>query len=168
MAGLMSDRFDPDVFMAVTEVTGKIRSVDNEGRYWRIFAEDDSEYMLFEDKDSARSFTIDHVREDIRTEPEMFDHGWLIGFIDQQGVSDDLKDEVTDEAMDSMMDDPVQHLKDAGYYGENLTSILGSRLDIDRASKDAVDRDGSVHLIAGTGGVELVVRTGHVLFRIDL
>lgn len=164
MADPLSALFSPDVVRAVTEVTGKIRSVDHEGRYWRIFTHDDSEYMMFKDEGSARSFTIDHVREDIRTEPEMFDHGWLLTFIDQQGVRDDLNDDVTDI---DLLDDPVQYLKDVGYYGENLTSILGTHLDLGRASRDVVDRDGSAYFLVGDGGVEFKVRTGHVLFKVD-
>ncbi|NOQ37590.1 hypothetical protein GQ472_01750 [archaeon] len=178
MTGQIGDWFSLDVVRAVTEVTGKIRSVDREDYEedregqerenkrvcWRIITDDGCEYMMFEDIRSAERFTVCHVREEIRTEPEMFDHDWLITFIDLQGICDDHRADMADADIGG---DPVQQLNDAGYYGENLTDMLGSRLDLDRASQDMVDKVGYRHFLTGdVDSIEVTVRTGHVILKV--
>lgn len=153
----------PDVIIAVAEVTGHITSVDREDGCWRIFTDDGCEYMMFEDDMAAVNFTVCHVAQDIKTGPEMFDHGWLNNFIDLAGVREDLLVDATDGLIG---DDPVQHLKDVGYYGENLVDMLGAHIDIDKAARDAVARDGPAHFLTDEGLGSIQVRTGHVLFKV--
>jgi len=63
--------------------------------------EDGSEYMIFDDYDTAEKFATDRVYDDLENEPEMFTQSWLENFIT---ISDTDRRIIAQEESDNLVD----------------------------------------------------------------
>jgi hypothetical protein len=65
---------------------------------------DQGEYMVFEDDDEAEKEAVARVLEDLESEPEIFEKGWLEGQADMDAVNEELE-EIFNESNESYVND---------------------------------------------------------------
>lgn len=113
------------------------------------------EWLFFKGYDDAESYTLDIVRNDLRTEPEIFSQDWLRGFVDEDRLRaaigdpyEDWEDEVRtldyDDLLSKMVeegyveeDDPVFFRKDTNPRIENPVRVKA----LDTIMEEYIERE---------------------------
>ena len=100
----LADEFDLDVVKAVTDEVGEVNIVTGEDEHWIVIAEDGKEYMMFEDENSAEHFAVNRVTEDLEDQPELFTQDWLMSYVDEDGLREDLRSDEDNRNWDYVND----------------------------------------------------------------
>lgn len=123
----MSERSDQDIIRELVKAFGRgaeeeIKgSFDHKGRYgtWGksgSFKADGEEYNWIEDEKEAERIALEIVKDDLESDPSIFNQEWLKGFIYVQGA-DTMAQEEADDLVDNVMSDE-EILKEAGVEDE--------------------------------------------------
>jgi len=97
---------------------------DDEGRYVRMSAvegkgnNDESEWMVFQNSETAEAVALDRVKEDLESDPSMFSPEWLQYYIE---ISDTDRRMIAQEDADRYVDEQLSEdeiLKEAGVEDE--------------------------------------------------
>ena len=145
------------------------------------------EWVIFENSDKAEQAAKAKVKEDLENEPGIFTQSWLQNFItisdtdrnliageEADNLVEDLEDneekekarEKEYEEIKEALKDPVQYfVDDHGMYSrEDLMKQSFIRIDIEKASEDAIRSDGVAHFLDVYDSSEVDLPSGAVAY----
>lgn len=71
----------------------------------------ESEWIVFENEDAAERAAIEHVRDDLDSNPEIFTQSWLENFINEEGFESYVREDVENYAYDAIDEDDLIRLE---------------------------------------------------------
>ena len=145
------------------------------------------EWIVFENSDDAEQAAKAKVKEDLENEPEMFTQSWLQNFIeisdtDRRIIAGEEADNIVEDMEDNEekekvrekeyerikedLKDPIQYfVDDHGMYSrEDLLKQRFIRIDIEKASEDAIRTDGVAHFLDVYDSSEVELPSGAVAY----
>lgn len=130
------------------------------------------DYFVSPNEDTTNRMAIALVKNDLETEPGIFNSGFIRSHIDEDHLRDTLRSDVEEMAREDARErgveededaierqvedelrDPVQYLIDI--YGEEQgmeQAVKLGRINLDEAAEDAVGADGEGHFLASYDG----------------
>ena len=103
--------------------------VEEKDDYWEVKIGNE-EYMVFADSDKAEQYAIEQVKEDLENEPGSFNQDWLEGYIDIDGLRDQLESDVSDHNQDYY--DDIESESDSEWQNRCVAELIhGGHLEED-------------------------------------
>ena len=145
------------------------------------------EWIVFENSDDAKDAAKAKVKEDLENEPGIFIQNWLQNFItisdtDRRIIAGEEADNLVEDMEDNEakekarekeyerikedLKDPIQYfVDDHGMYSrEDLLKQSFIRIDIEKASEDAIRTDGVAHFLDVYDSSEVELPSGAVAY----
>lgn len=113
----------------------------------KTFTMGDKEYVVFANADKAEGAAIEQVRNDLETDPSMFNQDWLMTQIDEQKASDTFA-EIYNEYNQGYVDDIESESASDSKYKNRLEEEMADRgvnskeEFVEQMTKDMIDEGG--------------------------
>ena len=112
------EEFDKEIGQGITKIT---LNNDWAEPYFEVYTEDNEEYMITENEETAEAIAISRVKQDLEEEPEIFNKGWLESMMNDVLENESFIDHASKEAVEA---DGFAHF--LGTYDGDYTIMTNS------------------------------------------